>query len=199
MNIDQLVKSQFNNYMNRPWSDSTSKCTFESLVIEFRKQVEAGEPFNKWSHPYRSFNVAACGYKLSQYSKKETEIMETLIREELEKRGLLQGFLSEEIEHKSLESGTYSLNGKKFVLETELLPCDEFLGHPIYKHNDLVFTFEQVQKETVAGGAPTNNVGSGNIAGVSPGQEPPGRRGKFFRRNIEDTKSLKKKLKKKID
>lgn len=199
MNIDHLVKSQFNHYMNRPWSDTESKCIFESLVVEFRKQVEAGEPFTASSQLYKSFNVAACGYRLSQYSKKETDIMETLVREELEKRGLLQGFLSEQIEHKSLQAGIYYLNGKRFVLETELLPCDEFLGHPIYKHKDLVFTFEQVQKETVAGGAPTNNVGSGNIAGVSPGQEPPGRKGKFFRRNLEDTKNLKKKIKKRVD
>ena len=197
MNIDQLVKSQFSHYMNRSWSDTESKCKFESLVMEFRKHVEAGEPFTESSHPYRPFNVAASAYQLSEYSKKETQVMEDLIRGELEKRGLLHAFLSEQTEYKSFDPGIYSLNGKRFTLKSELLPCDEFLGHPIYKHGDMTFTFEQVQRETVVGGgAPTNNVGTGNIAGVSPGQEPPGRRGKFFRRNLEDTKNLKKKVKK---
>lgn len=80
-------------------------------------------------------------------------------------------------------------DGKRFVLETELLPCDEFLGHPIYKHGDLSFTVEQVKED-----APVNAVGHGNIAGVSPGQEPPGKRGLYFFRNKKKTKELKKKL-----
>ena len=32
---------------------------------------------------------------------------------------------------------------------------------------------------STGGGVPANNVGTGNIAGVSPGQEPPGPKGGF--------------------
>jgi hypothetical protein len=83
---------------------------------------------------------------------------------------------------------------KQLVLEEELLPCDEFLGHPIYRHEGMAFTIESVRMED----APVNNVGGGNIAGVSPGQEPPGKRGMYFARNLKKTKDLNKKLKRKL-
>lgn len=189
MNIDTLVTSQFRRFMSEPIKEP--KCVFESLVYQFRKEVEAGMPFNMESNSYRPYTVAESGYRLNEYSKKETQVIESLIKEELEKQGLLQSMLSEQHEPMAIDAGSYFLsNGKRFELDAPLLPCDEFLGYPIYKHENLVFTYEQVQHED----APVNNVGGGNIAGVSPGQEPPGKRGLYLRRNKQKTKELKRKL-----
>jgi hypothetical protein len=191
MNINALVTSQFRRYMNAPWSElSQPKCIFEKLVVNLRRQIEAGQPFTLANGTYQPFMVAECGYKLNEYCKKDTQIIEGLIKEELEKHGLLHSMINEEREPQAIAAGSYVLHdGKRFVLETELLPCDEFLGHPIYKHGDLSFTVEQVKED-----APVNAVGHGNIAGVSPGQEPPGKRGLYFFRNKKKTKELKKKL-----
>jgi hypothetical protein len=197
MNTDILVASQFRRYMNNPLPEEP-KCIFESLVLKLRSCIEAGEPFNANSKSYLPFMVAESGYEVNEYCKKDTEIIESLIREELEKRGLLNQMISEDREYSMIDPGTYVLRGKRIVLASPLPPIDSFLGYPIYRHGDQVFTAEGLQKENGAV-APTNNVGSGNIAGVSPGQEPPGRRGKFFRRNLEDTKKLKKKIKKRVD
>jgi len=189
MNIDNLVTSQFRRFMTSPIKEP--KCVFERLVYEFRKQVEAGMPFNTWSQPYLPHMVAESGYQLNEFSKKETQVIESLIKEELEKYGLLHSMLNEQHEAKTIEPGKYSLsNGTRFELNAPLLPCDEFLGYPIYKHGDLRFTYEQVHHED----APVNAVGHGNIAGVSPGQEPPGKSGLYLRRNKKKTKELKRKL-----
>ena len=196
MNTDILVASQFRRYMNTPPSEQP-KCIFETLVLKLREQIEAGELFN--SKSYFPHMVAECGYRVNQYCKKDTEIIESLVREELEKRGLLEQIISEEHKSVVLDPGTYMVGGKKLVLNSSLHPSDVFLGYPIYSHQDMVFTAEGVQKEDGAVATPTNNVGLGNIAGVSPGQEPPGRRGKFFKRNMLNTKQLQKKLKKKLE
>lgn len=189
MNIDTLVTSQFRRFMTEPIKEP--KCVFETLVYQFRKEVEAGMPFNLQSQSYRPYMVAESGYQLNEFSKKETQIIESLIKEELDKHGLLESMLNEQRDPKAIEPGRYSLpNGKRFKLDAPLLPCDEFLGYPIYKHENLVFTYEQVQHED----APVNAVGHGNIAGVSPGQEPPGKRGLYFKRNKQKTKELKRKL-----
>lgn len=118
------------------------------------------------------------------------DFVEGILREELNARGILDGVILEEANPKAIQPGTYYIRGigRTEVKET-VLPCEEFFGHPIYRIGKTMFTFEDVQKED----APANAVGHGNIAGVSPGQEPPGRRGKFFRRNVKKTKELKKK------
>lgn len=86
MNIDTLVTSQFRRFMSEPIKEP--KCVFESLVYQFRKEVEAGMPFNMESNSYRPYTVAESGYRLNEYSKKETQVIESLIKEELEKQGL---------------------------------------------------------------------------------------------------------------
>jgi hypothetical protein len=109
---------------------------------------------------------------------------------------LAHNTIAEGVEPVAITSGTYTVWGmnKPMILEEELLPCDEFLGHPIYRHEGMIFTLESVRMED----APVNNVGGGNIAGVSPGQEPPGKRGMYFARNLKKTKDLNKKLKRKL-
>ena len=72
------------------------------------------------------------------------------------------------------------------------MPIGDIAGFPVYSakigEKSVTFTMMEAKKLNqedgmgaggVGGGAPANNVGSGNIAGVSPGQEPPGPKGGF--------------------
>ena len=72
------------------------------------------------------------------------------------------------------------------------MPIGDIAGFPVYsvKIGEKFVTFTMMEAKklksedgmgagAVGGGAPANNVGSGNIAGVSPGQEPPGPKGGF--------------------
>lgn len=123
----------------------------------------------------------------------EGDFIEATIREELMRRDLLSSVLLEDAAPKAIQPGNYYIRGiGSTEVKEALLPCDEFFGHPIYRIGKVAFTIEDVQQEDST--APTNNVGTGNIAGASPGQEPPGRRGKFFRRNVKKTKELKRKM-----
>lgn len=139
-------------------------------------------------------SIALRALKIHDYCAREVgegDFIEATIREELESRDLLSSVLMEDAAPKAIQPGTYYIRGIGSTEVTEaLLPCDEFFGHPIYRIGKVAFTIEDVQRED----APVNNVGGGNIAGVSPGQEPPGRRGKFFRRNVKKTKELKRKM-----
>ena len=160
--------------------------------------MEAGEPFTIWSVPYAPHTVAEYGYKIREYCGDDMSegAIEKLMIEELNKRGLAHSTIMENAEPVVIPAGTIQVHGYStaIVLDEELLPSDEFLGHPIYRHDGKVFTIESVQRED----APVNNVGGGNIAGVSPGQEPPGKRGLYFARNLKKTKELNKKLKRKL-
>jgi hypothetical protein len=114
------------------------------------------------------------------------EDIDELVTEEVERRGLSSRFVCEEPEYKSIEPGDYIIRGRKVRIETPLFPCEEYFGHPVYRIDRMAFVLEDVKED-----APVNAVGHGNIAGVSPGQEPPGKRGLYFYRNKKKTKELK--------
>ena len=94
----------------------------------------------------------------------------------------LQPMLEENYDALPLE-GNYELHGETIMLEQALMPVGDIMGFPVYTlPNGTSFTLLEAKKlntEDGMGGAPANNVGSGNIAGVSPGQEPPGPKGGF--------------------
>ena len=118
------------------------------------------------------------------------DFVESILREELNAQGILDGVILEEANPKAINPGWYYIRGiGRTEIKDTVLPCEEFFGHPIYRIGKTMFTIEDV-----ATTAPTNAVGRGNIAGASPGQEPPGKRGKFFRRNVKKTKELKRKM-----
>jgi hypothetical protein len=201
MNIQHLITERFKHLMNCPWRDFPErKNRFELYINKLRHAIEAGNPFTFYSGlPYTPHTIAEYGYRIREYCADEMPdgAIEDLIIEELNKRGLVHRTVIENVEAVAIAPGTIRLYGgfiTPIVLEEELLPSDEFLGHPIYKHKEKIFTIESVQRED----APVNNVGGGNIAGVSPGQEPPGKRGMYFARNLKKTKDLNKKLKRKL-
>jgi len=198
MNIELMITQRFKHLMSCPWADfPKSMNMFENYVYKLRQQIEAGDPFTIWSWSYRPSSIAEHGYKIREYCADDMPegAVEELVIEELNKRGLAHRTIVENAEPIAIPMGTYRISNwaSPIVLEHELLPCDEFLGHPIYRHANKIFTIESVQED-----APVNNVGGGNIAGVSPGQEPPGKRGLYFARNLKKTKELNKKLKRKL-
>lgn len=138
--------------------------------------------------------IALRGIMLREYCVSmvgDGDFIEVILREELSSRGILESVILEEAQPKAINPGWYYIRGiGRTEVKEIVLPCEEFFGHPIYRIGKTMFTIEDVQRED----APVNAVGHGNIAGVSPGQEPPGKRGKFFRRNVKKTKELKKKL-----
>ena len=113
----------------------------------------------------------------------------------------LQPMLEENYEALPL-TGLYEIHGVgRIEFNEPVMPVGDIAGFPVYRSDkyNLKFTMLEAKKlktedgmgaGAVGGGAPANNVGSGNIAGVSPGQEPPGPKGGF--------KALAKMKKKKI-
>lgn len=199
MEIEHLIANRFKHLMNCPWKDFPQRQNrFETYIRKLRQIMEAGEPFTVWSLPFTPHNIAEYGYRLREYCDNDMpeDAIEKLVTEELNKRGLAHTTIMENAEAIAIMPGTIRIHGYQLpiTLEEDLLPCDEFLGHPIYRHEGKVFAIESVQRED----APVNNVGGGNIAGVSPGQEPPGKRGLYFARNLKKTRELNKKLKRKL-
>jgi hypothetical protein len=98
---------------------------------------------------------------------------ESIIEEYFAKSGIsVQVFLQKE--NNFLESGVYSIFGKKHKIKTAN-QIGEVFGIPVYKTEKTIFTYSEAKKISEDGvvAAPANNVGGGQMAGVSPGQEPP--------------------------
>ena len=90
--------------------------------------------------------------------------------------------------------GTYRIGYETIVVESPTLPHGTCMGIPVFKIGKRVTNLieaKKVDEDGVGGGVPANNVGGGAIAGVSPGQEPPGPKGGY--------KALKKKRKKQME
>jgi hypothetical protein len=159
---------------------------FYTLAWNLKRLMESENPSGA--------QIALRGIRLTEYCRNELgngDFVEEILHEELDSRSILSAVLLEDAQPKAIQPGHYYIRGiGNHEVKEAILPCEEFFGHPIYRIGKTMFTIEDVQQED----APTNAVGTGNIAGVSPGQEPPGRRGKFFRRNVKKTKELKRKM-----
>lgn len=106
----------------------------------------------------------------------DSTFIDNLVKEEMTKRGLHIDSITESAETpKPISAGRYSIRGKIVDVESDLLPIDECFGHPVYKLGNKYFIFSEAKK--VKEDAPVNAVGHGNIAGVSPGEQPPGPKG----------------------
>lgn len=160
-------------------------------LIDFTSPCLLGRGVNMVNRP----EVFIRGFLLKEFCEKDLmdkKLVERLLSEELDRRGLLHWTMSEETHPTAIEAGEYIIRGQKVTLESQLLPTDEFFGYPIYRIGRMPFTIHDVR--SVSEDAPANAAGHGNIAGVSSGQEPPGRRGAYFRRNRKNTAELKNKI-----
>lgn len=146
-------------------------------LIEFNSPCLLGRGINMVNRP----EIAIRTMLLREWCREagsDGEVVERLVTDELRGRGYEPHAISEEAHPVAIEPGKYLIRGRKIALESQLLPTDEFFGFPIYRVDNMVFTIHDVVRED----APANAVGHGNIAGVSPGQEPPGRKGLMFAR-----------------
>jgi hypothetical protein len=111
----------------------------------------------------------------SEYGGIDPEKYERIMTEYFFKSGVsIKGLI--EKENYKPEPGIYLINGRKYKIKN-ITPIGEVLGVPVYKAGKTVFTYSEARRVSEDGGAasaaPANSVGTGAIAGVSPGQEPP--------------------------
>jgi len=161
---------------------------FYTLAWNIKRLIEVNSPclLGKGINLANRSEFAVRTILLKEYCEGEgadSNLIERIVSEQLDRKGLLHWTMNEETQPVAIEAGSYLIRGRRVSLDSQLLPTNEFFGFPIYKVGSMVFTIHDVQED-----APVNAVGHGNIAGVSPGQEPPGRRGllskrKFRRRN----------------
>lgn len=111
----------------------------------------------------------------------DPKLIETLVSDELNRRGYDPMAINEDAHPVAIEAGTYLIRGRRITLEQQLLPTDRFFGYPIYRIDAMPFTIHDV-KEDAPANAVGNASGGGHIAGASPQQEPPGRKGILFKR-----------------
>lgn len=157
---------------------------FYTLAWNIKRLIEFNSPclLGKGINLANRSEFAVRTMLLKEYCERqgaESNLIERIVSEELDRKGLLHWTMNEETQAVAIEAGSYLIRGRKITLDNQLLPTDEFFGFPIYKVGSMVFTINDVQED-----APVNAVGHGNIAGASPGQEPPGRRGLLFKRKI---------------
>ena len=162
--------------------------TFYTLVWNIKKLIEFNSPclLGKGINMVNRPEVAIRTLLLKEWARAEGSdgtVVEDLVMEELGRRGYDPRALLEQSHAVPIEPGTYLIRGRRITLESQLLPTDEFFGFPIYRVDGMPFTLDEVVRED----APANAVGHGNIAGVSPGQEPPGRKGLMFTRRKKKT------------
>lgn len=208
--IEQYINHKFRELMETPWEDMPA---FKLGIIDgngkiLKSRTELVDEEERAAYPSMFYTlcwnlrnlmeradeksvigpVVSIAMKLREFcSELESGTTDGMVIEEINRREIMSRFFCEEPEYKSIEPGEYIIRGKKVSIETALFPCEEFFGHPVYRISNLTFVIEEVTKED----APVNAVGHGNIAGVSPGQEPPGKRGLYFHRNKKKTKELK--------
>jgi hypothetical protein len=150
---------------------------FYTLCWNIKKILDKVPVINLKSRPGALIASIMLLREMSKKDLTDPSIIDSLVKEEMEKRGLLSDVISESAEKpRTLVSGQYEIRGRSIFVESDLLPFDECLGHPVYKTNGMYFIFSEAKKK-VDEDAPVNAVGTGNIAGASPGSEPPGPKG----------------------
>lgn len=176
------------NLLETPEEKSAYPSMFHALCWNLRSLME------RCDNPKTIGHVVSTAFKLRGFctdtSDMDIAAFDEMLNKEMESRGIAASVISEQPKYDSIEPGNYKVRGKSITIENALLPVDEYFGHPIYRIGKLTFTIEEITKED----APVNAVGHGNIAGVSPGQEPPGKRGMYFHRNKKKTKELQRRM-----
>lgn len=149
-------------------------------LIEINSPCLLGKGINMVNRP----EVAIRTLLLHEWCENDVtnpKLIETLVLDELNRRGYDPVAINEDAHPVAIEAGTYLIRGRRITLEQQLLPTDRFFGYPIYRVDAMPFTIHDV-KEDAPANAVGNASGGGHIAGASPQQEPPGRKGILFKR-----------------
>lgn len=150
---------------------------FYTLCWNIKKMLDRVPIINLKSRPAALIASVMMLRELCSNDMSDQTVIDQLVKEELEKRGIVLDMIAESASKPTtIQPGEYLIRGKTIVLENELMPTDECLGHPVYKVNGMHFILDEAKKK-VDEDAPVNAVGGGHIAGASPGQEPPGPKG----------------------
>jgi hypothetical protein len=205
--LDTLIAYKFIKIISTPWKDteayklgivdengkilkkrgalttaaekSAYPSIFYTLCWNIKKILDRVPVINLKSRPGALIASVMLLRELCAKEISNPSIIDNLVKEELMNRGIHIDTLTESAsEPKTLVAGQYIVRGREISLDSDLLPIDECYGHPVYKAGGMYFIFSEARKK-VDEDAPVNSVGSGNIAGVSPGQEPPGPKGGF--------------------
>lgn len=216
MDINALVARKFKEVLSTPW---TSMRAYKHGLIDeqgrflrSRMELVTNEETSAWPSPFwsmcwrikrilestniedRTGDIISTVMNLREYCSKDIDdvlMIDRLVEESFIQRGLVVDVLSESAEETvAIPAGVYSVRGREVKLEEDLLPIDECFGHPVYKAEGLHFILSEAKKK-FGEDAPVNAVGHGNIAGVSPGQEPPGPKGGFAGRMMLKRKKKK--------
>lgn len=182
MDINALITHQFDKITTSPWSampDNQSK--FVKLCVRVKKLAEAhdGQTIrNRVGAVVRSILTMR---DLCLEDNADSNLAESLIRNYFLSQGIMIDTLAESSRPPvPVPAGVYVIRGREVNVNEDLLPIDECLGHSVYRANEVgYFILSEAKKKGVEEDAPVNAVGHGNIAGVSPGQEPPGPKGGF--------------------
>lgn len=204
MDINALIARKFKEVVSTPWT--AMKAYKHGLIdeqgrfLKSRMELVTVEETNAWPTPFwsmcwrvkrilesknvtdRTGDIISTVMSLREYCSKDIDdvlLIDRLVEEAFLERSLVVDVISESAEETvALPAGVYNVRGREVKLEEDLLPIDECFGHSVYKAAGLHFILSEAKKKFEED-APVNAVGHGNIAGASPGQEPPGPKGGF--------------------
>lgn len=216
MDINALVARKFKEVVSTPWTSMRAYkhglIDEQGRFLKSRMELVTIEETNAWPTPFwsmcwrvkrilesrnamdRTGDIISTVMSLREYCSKDIGdvlLIDRLVEEAFLERGLVVDVISESAEETvALPAGVYVVRGREIKLEQDLLPIDECFGHPVYRAEGLHFILSEAKKKFEED-APVNAVGHGNIAGVSPGQEPPGPKGGFAGRMMLKRKKKK--------
>lgn len=181
MNIKALIEHQFNRFVAMPeFMLASSQNKFARICRNINRLTEN---YNQYTIKTRVGAVVRSILGLRDTfgdDIPDSNLSETLIKEHFLKYGIVLDTLSESARPPvPVPAGVYVIRGREVDITEDLLPVDECLGHSVYKTPQTGYFIIQEAKKKMGEDAPVNAVGHGNIAGVSPGQEPPGPKGGF--------------------
>jgi hypothetical protein len=159
---------------------------FYTLMWNIKRLIDLNSPclLGKGIHIANKPEVVIRAFMLKEWCEKDVsdpDLIEKLVSDELYRRGIDPMAINEDAIPIAIEAGHYIIRGRKVVVEKQLLPTDRFFGYPIFRIGSMSFTIHDV-KEDAPANAVGNAGGGGHIAGASPGEEPPGRKGILFRK-----------------
>jgi hypothetical protein len=194
---DIMAEYRFLQIMNTPWKELSA---YKLGIINadgkiLKKRTDLTESAEKAAYPDKFYTLTWSTKRLlekfqqipnsssaliktlwslkSEYGGIEPSKYERIMAEYFSNNGInIRAFVGSE--NSVPEPGIYSIAGRKYKIKN-IRAIGEVFGIPVYKAGKTVFTYSEAKRitEDGVGASPANNVGTGAIAGVSPGQEPP--------------------------
>ena len=200
--IDVIVSYRFVTILSTPWTSMAAYkegiIDKEGKILKKRNELKT--PAEKAAYPDVFYtlcwnikrilgkfglkssitNFATALWLLKEkYGGDNPKKFETLLTEHIHKNNIsISHLLVEHITDTAITPGVYKLHNRTYRVKKTMTSIGEVFGIPLFRFGQKLFVLAElkrvVEDGVAAGGAaPTNSVGGGAIAGVSPGQEPP--------------------------